>query len=65
MRTPAADRRLSPAQLIVLSFLGAIVLGGVLLSLPVAHAPRERVSSLDALFTDLVARAAAWRDRRG
>lgn len=51
MRTPAADRRLSPAQLIVLSFLGAIVLGGVLLSLPVAHAPGERVSSLDALFT--------------
>ena len=49
--TPPRDRALSPAQFIALSFLGAIAVGALLLSLPVSHAAGERVSFLDALFT--------------
>ncbi len=44
-------RSLTPAQLIVLSFLGAIAAGTLLLALPFTHAPGYRVSVLDALFT--------------
>jgi trk system potassium uptake protein TrkH len=44
-------RRSSPARLIALSFLGAIAVGAVLLSLPVSHADGVRVTVLDALFT--------------
>lgn len=43
--------QLSPPQIILLSFLSAILLGTVLLSLPVSHAPGETVTILDALFT--------------
>lgn len=42
---------LTPAQMIVLAFAGAIALGTVLLALPVAHAPGHRVGLLDAFFT--------------
>ncbi len=49
--TPPRDRALSPAQFIALSFLGAIAVGTLLLSLPVSHAAGERVGFLDALFT--------------
>lgn len=41
----------SPSQLIVLSFLLAALLGGLLLALPFSHAPGQRVSLLEALFT--------------
>ncbi|HZJ09517.1 MAG TPA: TrkH family potassium uptake protein [Trueperaceae bacterium] len=47
----ARRRQLTPAQTIVLAFLAAIVIGTILLSLPVAHAPGQTVSILDALFT--------------
>lgn len=43
--------QLSPPQIILLSFLGAILLGTALLSLPISHAPGETVTILDALFT--------------
>lgn len=42
---------LTPPQAIVLSFLAAILVGTFLLALPVAHAPDEDLSLLDALFT--------------
>lgn len=41
----------SPARLIALSFLGAIVVGGGVLSLPISHARGAQVTVLDALFT--------------
>jgi trk system potassium uptake protein TrkH len=43
--------QLSPPQIILLSFLSAILLGTVLLSLSISHAPGETVTILDALFT--------------
>jgi trk system potassium uptake protein len=44
-------RRLSPAQIVALSFALAILLGTAALSLPVAHAPGREIGLLDALFT--------------
>lgn len=42
--------RLSPPQLIALSFAAISVLGAVLLALPVTHAPGQSVTFLQALF---------------
>ncbi|MGL4610519.1 MAG: TrkH family potassium uptake protein [Trueperaceae bacterium] len=44
-------KRLSPVQRIALYFLIAIVIGGLLLALPVSHAPGKSINFLDALFT--------------
>jgi len=44
-------RRLSSAQIIVLSFAVAILVGGTVLALPISHAPGHRVHFLDAIFT--------------
>ncbi len=44
-------KRLTPAQLIAVSFALAIVIGTTLLALPIAHAPGQRVGILDAFFT--------------
>jgi trk system potassium uptake protein TrkH len=41
----------TPAQLIVLSFLGAIGAGTLLLMLPASHAPGQQIRFVDALFT--------------
>ena len=41
----------SPVQVVVLSFLLIITIGGVLLSLPISHAENESVPVLDAFFT--------------
>ena len=44
-------RRLSPPQIIALSFAAAILAGALLLRLPIMHAPGQTLSFLDALFT--------------
>lgn len=44
-------RELSTTQLIVLGFLSAILLGGILLCLPISSASGEATPFLDALFT--------------
>lgn len=43
--------RFSPPQLLILSFLCAIIIGTVLLTLPVASRSAERMSIVDSLFT--------------
>ncbi|MBW6457193.1 MAG: potassium transporter KtrB [Trueperaceae bacterium] len=43
--------RLTPPQIVLLGFLGAIAVGTVLLVLPISHAPGIRLGWLDALFT--------------
>ena len=48
-------RPLSPSQFLAFSFLGIIVVGGVLLSLPFAHASGRVVSVVDAFFTSVSA----------
>lgn len=48
-------KQLSPAQIIALSFLLIILIGGVLLSLPISHAPGVNVSVIDAFFTTVSA----------
>lgn len=50
-RARRAPRTLSPAQAVVLAFVGAIVLCTALLSLPIAQMPDAEVSFLDAAFT--------------
>ena len=45
------QRTLSSTQVVVLSFLGAIAVGTLLLSLPVAHSSGQPFGLLDALFT--------------
>ena len=47
----ARRRPLSPSQFLAFSFLGIIAVGGVLLSLPFAHAAGHGVTLLDAFFT--------------
>jgi len=55
-QSPVIRRRpLSPSQFLAASFLGIIVAGGVLLSLPIAHAAGRTVSVLDAFFTSVSA----------
>jgi trk system potassium uptake protein len=44
-------RALSPAQLLSLHIAALVVIGGILLSLPVASASAHRISVLDAFFT--------------
>lgn len=44
-------RQLTPSQLAVLTLLGLILLGTVLLALPVSHNPGVKVSVFDAFFT--------------
>ncbi|MBI3963043.1 MAG: hypothetical protein HY335_09835 [Deinococcus sp.] len=44
-------RRLSPPQLIILSYLLAMAAGALLLSMPWAHARGHRLTLVDALFT--------------
>ncbi|ADU50944.1 potassium uptake protein, TrkH family [Thermaerobacter marianensis DSM 12885] len=48
---PAEAREPNPARILALGFAGVILLGSVLLSLPVAWEPGQRVGYLDALFT--------------
>ena len=43
--------KLSTTQIIMLSFLGLILLGSILLALPVSAADGKAVPYLDALFT--------------
>lgn len=50
-RTGLYKRNMSPTQLIAISFLAAILVGGSLLFLPISHTATNRVSFLDALFT--------------
>lgn len=45
------SKKLSPAQIILLSFLLVIILGSILLFLPISQLPGVNVSYLDALFT--------------
>lgn len=49
------QKRLSPAQIIVFSFLLIIIVGGLLLSLPISHGTDVYVSVLDAFFTSVSA----------
>lgn len=50
-RPESPGARLSPSRAIVLAFAAAIAMGTLLLALPVAHAPGEAVTILDAFFT--------------
>jgi trk system potassium uptake protein TrkH len=43
--------RLSPQQVLVIGFAALIIVGGLLLSLPVASRSGDRLSFMDALFT--------------
>ena len=43
--------KFSTTQTILLSFLGVVLLGSILLSLPISSATGQRVPYLDALFT--------------
>ncbi|MCK4423134.1 MAG: Trk family potassium uptake protein, partial [Candidatus Omnitrophica bacterium] len=43
--------KLTPPRIVLLSFLGAIFLGTILLSLPVSRQPGQNLSFIDALFT--------------
>jgi trk system potassium uptake protein TrkH len=45
----------SPVQIVVLSFLFVITIGGLLLSLPISHAENASVSVLNAFFTSVSA----------
>lgn len=49
------QNRFSPAQIVVLSFLLIITIGGLLLSLPVSHTGNSPVSVIDAFFTSVSA----------
>ena len=48
---PLKNKRISPAQLIPISFLSAIIVGTVFLILPVSTAAGETTDILTALFT--------------
>lgn len=43
--------KLSPAQILVLGFIGLILAGAILLSLPVSSAAGKPTKFIDALFT--------------
>lgn len=49
------QKKLSPAQIIALSFLLIIIIGGFLLSLPISHEKNVDVSIIDAFFTSVSA----------
>ncbi|MEZ4357763.1 MAG: TrkH family potassium uptake protein [Eubacteriales bacterium] len=44
-------RKIQPVQIIALGFIGMILLGGILLSLPIATVNRHSIGLLNALFT--------------
>ena len=44
-------KRISPYNLIMLSFIGLIVVGALLLMMPFAHTSQKDISFLEALFT--------------
>ncbi|MFC2532976.1 MAG: potassium transporter TrkG, partial [Capnocytophaga ochracea] len=44
-------KKISPYNLIMLSFIGLIVIGALLLMMPFAHTPQKDISFLEALFT--------------
>ena len=44
-------KKISPYNLIMLSFIGLIVVGALLLMMPFAHTPQKDISFLEALFT--------------
>ncbi len=48
-------KKMSSAKIILAGFLGIIILGSLLLSLPISHAEGVEVSYLDALFTSTTA----------
>lgn len=48
-------KKLTPAQIVVLSFLLIVVIGGFLLSLPISHAGDTVVPVIDAFFTSVSA----------
>ena len=45
------SKRLKPRRIVVLGFLGVIVLGTLLLSLPVSSSSGESIPVIDSLFT--------------
>ena len=49
------EKHLSASQIMVLGFAAAILLGGILLSLPVCNADGEWLTFIDALFTSCTA----------
>ncbi len=49
------QKKLSPTQIVVLSFVLIITIGGFLLSLPISHARNTAVSVTDAFFTSISA----------
>ena len=49
------QKKLSPAQIIALSFLLIIIIGGLLLSLSISHTENTKLSIMDALFTSVSA----------
>lgn len=49
------QKRLSPVQIVVLSFLLIITIGGFLLSLPISHTGNTTVPVMDAFFTSISA----------
>ena len=51
LKLPLNKMRLTTVQIIMLAFLGAILIGTVLLTIPAATATGERCSFLTALFT--------------
>jgi trk system potassium uptake protein TrkH len=51
MKEKKGRKRLSTTRIIMFSFLFTILVGSVLLSLPIAHANRQAVPYVDALFT--------------
>ena len=51
----SVNKRLSPAQIIVLSFLLIIIFGGIMLSLPISHSNNVDITAIDAFFTSVSA----------
>jgi trk system potassium uptake protein len=51
IKPPKQVFRLAPSELILLSFLGAILVGALVLWLPISQEPNVKLRFLDALFT--------------
>lgn len=45
------EKKLNPAQILVLGFAGLIIIGGILLNLPIASVDGESIGFIDSLFT--------------
>ncbi len=52
---PKSQKKISPTQTVVLSFLIIILIGGILLSLPISQSGKTSVSFIDAFFTSVSA----------